>query len=380
MTKLFSIVFAIALGAGLSVQVRAETAKPQSRQILSATDVAALMERGESADAIAQKLSEQHGVDRASPSMKGKTDEQVIVYLLARPKSSPKEADKGKTIKHKAEGEIYYKGRQFDKAANEFSLAINYAGDNYELFKMRGDSYKQYLSTNLSPSSLTGQDEAKRALFDRKRKLVCNSIYADYRTASDLADKSIQNGVTEMNRLRDRMVELKEGNDPNTQYKKKSAENIISMRLMQRILYQQSAAKQAGITIKKATADYKTVCAKEDAARRDMIKRERDKTRDGKWVKYEENEETTYFYDKSTLSKSKGGITVLSRRETTHDEKSCVLVKVKLDCKIKTIGILETSRYDESGKLASKKQHDAKTTRNIVPGSADEKLLVTTCK
>jgi len=380
MMRQFSIFLVLALCAGLSGQVRAEQEKPQSKQILSATEVAALMEKGQSDADIAKKLSEQQGVDRSSPLLKGKTDEQVTVYLLTRPKSSGKVVDKGKIIKHKAEGETYYKGLQYDKAANEFSLAISYASDNYELYKLRGDSYKQYLMTTLSPSSPAGQDVAKRALFDRKRTLICDSIYADYRMALDLADKSIQNGVTEMNKLRDRMVELKEDKDPSTQYKKKSAENIISMRLMQRILYQQRAAKQAGITIKKAVDDYKTVCAKEDTARRDVIRLQRDKTRDRKWIKYGEKDETTYFYDKSNLSKSKEGITVLYRKETTDDDTSYDLVKAKVDCKKRTLSILDSSRYDETGKLVGKKQHDAKSIKNVVPGSTDEMLLAITCK
>jgi hypothetical protein len=374
------MLFFLTLGAGLSGQVRADQEKPQGKQILSAIEVAALMDKGESDADIAKKISEQRGVDRASSALKGKTDEQIIYQFLSRPKSSEKVVDKGKAITHKAQGETYEKSLQHDKAANEFSLAISHSTDDYDLYKLRGDSYKQYLTANLSPSPLTGQDEFKRTLFDRKRKLLCNSIYADYRMASGLVDKSIQNGVSEMNRLRDRMTELKDSKSPNDQYKKKSAENIISMRLMQRILYQQRAAKLAGININKAMADYKTVCAKEDAARRDVIRRERDATRDRKWMKYGEKNEATYFYDTSSPAKSKGSLTVWSRRETADDATSYDLAKLKLDCKNRSIGTLETSSYDENGKLALKKQFDTVSAKSVVPGSVEDLLLAKTCK
>jgi len=380
MKKLFPIFVVLAFVAGLSHTARAENVTIKSEEILTAIDVTALMEKGASSTEIANTLAKQWNIDRKAPPLKGKSDEQVIYYLLANPKFSTKVVDKGKYITYEAEGETYLKQRLYDKAAQKFSLAMIYSAPNHSLYKSRGDSYKLYLTTNFPPTASNAQDEAKRAIFDKNRKFLCNSIHSDYLTASKLVEKSIQDGVFEMNRLRNRMVELKEGNDPNVQYKKKSAENIIGMRLMQRTQYKYNSAKHAAITITKALADYRIVCAKEEAERRDLIKRERNSSRDGKWVQYSEKAEASYFYDKSNLLSSRGSSTTWLRIEKTDDEKSYDLTKVRLDCAKKTISTLESSRYDETGRRVYNKHSEKILAKKILRGSSEELLLGTVCK
>jgi hypothetical protein len=380
MKKILPILLVLTCMAGLSQTARAENKIIKSKETLTAIDVTTLMEKGASSAEIADTLAKQWNLDRATPPLKGKTDEQVIYYLLANPEFSTKAVDKGKFITYKAEGETYLKNLLYDKAAEKFSLAMIYSEPNHDLYKLRGDSYTRYLTTNYPPASSGTQDEAKQGMLDNKRKLLCNNIYSDYLTASRLADKKIQDNITELNMLRNRMVELKEGNDPNVQYKKKSAENIIGMRLMQRTQYKYNSAKHANITIKKALANYKVICSKEDAERRDLIRLERDKTRDRKWVKYGEKDESAFFYNKSNLLKSKGSSTAWLRIENTEDVTSHVLVKVKLDCTKRTLGTIEYSLFDETGTLTSKKQPEKILAEKILPGSSEELLLGKICK
>lgn len=380
MQKLFPILVILALVTGVSQSARAEKETTKSVEILTAIDVTTLMEKGTSSAEIANTLAKQRGIDRTAPSLKGKSDEQIIYYLLAKPKAATKVVDKGKSITYKSEGETYYKKLQYDKAAQKFTLAMIYSDTNHDLYKLRGDSYKKYLTTNFSPDSSSTRDEATQVLFDKKRKLMCNSIHADYRTASNLVDKRIQENITESNKLMERMVEIQEGTDPTLQYKKKSAANIISMRLMRRVNYQQNVAKQAGTQLKKAIADYKVVCGKEDAERRELIKRERDTTRDEKWVEFSEKDGASSFYDKTNLLKAKGSSTAWLRIENSDDVASYDLNKVTLDCTKRTISTLESSRYDETGKRMTIKQPEKTLVKRVLPGSSEELLFGKVCK
>lgn len=380
MKKLIPSIVILSLIAGLSQTARAEVGANKSEEILTAIDVTRLMEKGESSAVIANTLAKQWNMDRSTLPLKGKSDEQVINYLLATSESSIKFIDKGKFITYKTEGETYLKDLLYDKAAQKFSLAMIYSEPNHSLYKLRGDSYKLYLTTNFSPASSNAQDEAKQTIFVNNRKLLCNSIHSDYLKASKLVEKSIQDGVVEMNRLRNRMVELKEGKDPNLQYKKKSAENIIGMRLMQRTQYRYNTEKHADISIRKALADYRVFCAKEDAEHRNLIKSERDKVRDKKWLLYGEKDDDSHYYDKTTLAKAKTGTTVVIRTENSDDETSYNLAKVTLDCKKKTIGTLEFSSFAEDGTLSAKTQYKQIIFKNIVPGSVEDLLRGKVCK
>ncbi|TLN03461.1 hypothetical protein FDZ73_07825 [bacterium] len=379
MKKLFPGLVVLALVAGLSQTARAETGAKKSEEMLTAIDVTRLLEKGESSAMIANTLARQWGMDRSSPPLKEKSDEQVISYLLATTKTSKKVFDKGKFITYKAEGETYLKNLLYDKAAKKFSLAMIYSEPTHDLYKLRGDSYRLYLTTKFSPASVNAQNEVNQVIFENNRKLLCKSIHSDYLEASKLVEKSIQDGVFEMNKLRNRMVELKEGNDPNVQYKKKSAENIIGMRLMQRTRYKYNAEKHADISIRKALADYKVFCAAEDAERRNLIKRERDKSRDKKWLLFAEKDDGNHYYDKTALAKGKTGTTVVLRKENSDDETSYNLTKVTLDCTKKTVGIQESSSFGEDGTISASTKYKQIIFKDIVPGSAEDLLRGKIC-
>lgn len=380
MKKLFPSLVVLAFVAGLSQVAHAENDQPQKEQILSAFGVAAMMEKGSSDAEITKILAEQRGINRAAAPLKGKTDEQAMYYLLSVAEPKGKVVDLGKNVTHKAAGDAALKGKLYEKAATEYSLAINYSNEKYDMYKLRGDSYKEYLKSKLPLSSPEKQDEAKRPLFERKRKLICNSIVADYRTAARLVDKSIQNGITEMERLQVSMLELRKNSDETLKFKKRSSSNINIMRDMRRLLYRQSSARSATKHIGLAVAEYKTVCAEEEAERRNLIQQARDKARDKKWLLYGEKDDSSHFYDKTTLAKAKTGTTVVIRKENSDDETSYNLAKVTLNCKKKTIGTREFSSFGEDGTLSSRTQYKQLIFKNIVPGSVEDLLRGKICK
>jgi len=380
MKKRISILVALTFLAGLSYAAEPEKKSSQDQDILTAFGVADLMEKGASDAEIVQSLAKQRGIDRTTTPLKGKSDEQAIYYLLAVVEPKGKVADLGKNVTHKAAGDTAMKADLYEKAATEYSLAINYSFDQYDIYKLRGDTYKEYLKSKLPLSSPEKQEEAKRPLFERKRKLICNSIVADYRTAARLVDKSIQNGITEMESLKIGMLELRKDSDEMLKFKKRSSSNINIMRDMRRLLYRQSSAKSAAKHIGLAMDEYKTVCAAEEAERRNLIRQARNKARDKKWLLYAEKDDDSYFYDKSTLVKAKTGATVVTRKENSDDEKSFDLAKVTLVCKKKTIGTREFSIFGENGTLLSKAQYKQIMFKDIVPGTTEDQLRGKICR
>lgn len=385
MHKLFSVVLALTLAVWLPLGASAADEKVKVVKILTAIDVATLIENGASNADIVRILSEQRGVDPAAPALKGKSEQQKILLLLNLPEPAKKDADKGKTSAHRTAGEDSFKKKDYAKAAQEFSLATKYMVDNldiykHELFKLRGDSYKELLRSGLSPSTPEGQEESKKPFFDQKRVLLCGAVYADYRTASVLLDKSIRDGITEVEARNVRMKELKEGKDPTLQFKTKSNEYINIMRDMRRILYRQSSAKSAAKHLKLALEDYGKVCPAEEQARRDLVREARDKSRDRKWVKYGEIDDASYFYDKASLKKTKDGVTVWSRKETFDDDTSHDLLKLRLDCGKKKSRILETAGYGTDGKQTSKKEYKKPVEKTVVPGTPEVLLMDSICR
>lgn len=380
MKKRIPILIALTFLSGLSYAAEPEQNSSQDQQILSAFGVAALMEKGASDADIAKILAEQLGFDPATAPLKGKTDEQTMYYLLSVAEPKGKVVDLGKNVTHKAAGDAALKAKLYEKAATEYSLAINYSVDKHDIYKLRGDSYKEYLKSRLSHSSPENPDEAKQPLFKRKRNLLCNSIIADYRTAGRLIDKSIQDGITKMQDLEVSMLELRKGSDETLKFKKRSSSNINIMRDMRRLLYRQSSAKSATKHLALAVDEYKTVCAEEEAERRNLIRQARNKARDKKWLLYAEKDDDNYYYDKSALAKAKTGTTVMIRMENSDDEISYNLAKITLDCKKKTIATQESSSFGEDGTLSSKAQYKQIIFKNIVPGSVEDLLRGKVCK
>lgn len=380
MIKWILFLVALTFPTGLSYAAEPEKNSSQDQQILSAFGVAALMERGTSDAEIAKILAKQRGIDRAAAPLKEKPDEQAMYYLLSVAEPKGKVINQGKNVTHKAAGDKALKEKLYEKAATEYSLAINNSIDKYDINKLRGDTYMEYLKSRLPLSSPEKQDKAKRPLFERKRKLICNSIVTDYRTAARLVDKSIQNGITEMEQLKVSMLELREGTDETLKFKKRSSANINIMRDMRRLLYRQSTAKSANKHIGLAMDEYKSVCAEEEAERRNLIQQARDKVRDKKWLLYGEKDDDSHYYDKTALSKAKTGATVVIRKENSDDETSYYLAKVTLNCTKNTIGTLEFSSFGEDGTLSAKTQYKQIIFKNIVPGSVEDLLRAKVCK
>jgi len=380
MKKLFPILLILAFLGGLAQTTCAESKKPKTEEILSAFDVATLRENGSSDADIAKLLAEQRGVNKDSATIQGKPDQQVIYYLLTYAKPKGKFPDLGKTVTHKAQGDTALKERQYKKAATEYSLAINFSDNDYEPYKSRADSYMQFLKAKPVTAPVTTTAENKPAVSKEMRSLLCDSIYNDNHFASLLNNKQVQSGIFEMDRLRDRMQELRDNPDPSVDYKRKSYENILNMRLLQQVYYRQREAYQAGVNIRKAQTEYNTVCADEEATRRNMVRLERDKMRNEKWVKFGEKEEETYFYDKSTLAKSKGSVTVLFLKENIYDEKSYQLTKLTLDCKKKTFAVKNYAGYDGDGKQVFQKTFKNSVSKAATPGTAENLLMGAVCK
>ncbi|MDD2338276.1 MAG: hypothetical protein PHD01_17100 [Geobacteraceae bacterium] len=277
--------------------------------------------------------------------------------MLTYTKPKGKVPDLGKTVVHKAQGDTDLKGGQYERAATEYSLAINFSNNDYQPYKSRADSYTEYLKAKQATSQKAGTEEDKPGLSEKTRSLLCNSIYNDndYHFASILNNRQVQSGILEMDRLRDRMQELRDNPDPSVDYKRKSYENILNMRLLQQVYYRQREAYQAGVNLRKAQTEYNTVCTDEEANRKNLVRLARNTTRDKKWVKFGEKEDESYFYDKSNLLKSKGKVTVMFLKENTYDEKSYQLTKLSLDCTKKTYTTLEYFGYDGDGKQVFQK-------------------------
>jgi hypothetical protein len=353
---------------------------PQNQEIVSAFNVADFMEKGTSDTEIVQLLSKQRDMDLSAASLKGKSDEQVMYYLLSVAEPKGKVIDLGKNVTHKAAGDAALEGKLYEKAAKEYSLAINFSNDKHDIYKLRGDSYLEYLKSKLPLTSPEKQDEATRPLFERKRKLFCNSIVADYRTAGRLIDKSIHDGITKMQELEVSMLELRKDTDETLKFKKRSYSNINIMRDMRRLLYQQSSAKSAIKHLGLAMDEYKTVCTEEEAERRNLIRQARDKARANIWVLYSEKDDTRHYYDKTSLKKGKTGTIVVRRMENSDDETSYNLAKVTLDCKKKTIGMQEFTSFGEDGTLTAKTQYKQVLFKKILPGTTEELLRGKVCK
>ena len=257
-------------------------------EILTAIDVVDLMQRGSSDADIAKLLSDQSGYDRASALKKGKTDEQIIKSLIANP--TKKTIDSKVSVKHKIEGDKYYRESQYDKAAKEYTLAIQYSDNKYEPYKLRADTYKQYLKTKLSPVSGSSTEKGRQDLFYQSKRLLCSSIYEDYSEAIRLNDKTVSDIVLELNVLKNKMSKqtiIYEEDSKVAASRYRGGQNIHDTRRLQR-LYQlhiaaQTANKAIRKTIDEAISDYKLVCeAKEDAAHQELKKMETDIKKDKK--------------------------------------------------------------------------------------------------
>jgi hypothetical protein len=257
-------------------------------EILTAIDVVDLMQRGSSDAEIAKLLSDQSGYDRASALKNGSTDEQIIKSLIAIP--AKKTVDDKESMKHKTEGDINFSKSHYDKAAKEYTLTIKYSEDKYEPYKLRADTYKQYLKTKLSPVSGSSSDKTRQDLYDKSKRLLCDSIYSDYSEAIRLNDKTVSDIVLELNVLKNKMSKktiIYEEDSKVAASRYRGGQNIHNAHTLKKLHYSYVAAQKANKTIRKtideALSDYKMVCeVKEDAAHQELKKIETDSKKDKK--------------------------------------------------------------------------------------------------
>jgi hypothetical protein len=283
------------------------------------------------------------------------------------------------SIRHKFEADRLYKESQYNKAATEYTLAIVTSEDNVALYKSRGDSYRQYLATK-KPASF--MDEAQRDQLDRSRKILCSSIYSDYKNAIKKNKETLQGLESRMIVLKADMSSKKMPDQSKSNvapYHYRAAGNIQGMREMDRLYRSQRAATRNEIDLKKAMGEYKQVCGKEYAELRESIMVEKDRKREKKWVPYAIVEESGHYYDKSSLGKAKDDLSVWTLFENIAVEQTDVVALIRMNCNKMTMATIESATYDEFGKLIKKGRHDA-VLKKVIPGTIDEKLIREICR
>jgi hypothetical protein len=383
MKKYFPFVWALFLVAGFFTPSAAQNQKPPEGEVWTAIDVAEWILSGSSEVDIAGRLSSRRGFDRAAALNKGKTDAQIIAYLIAGGGTSENPADRNQGVRHKANGDRYFQEGQPKKAAQEYSLAAAYSQGDYAPYKSRGDVYRQYLVANLAPSPGGAADEAQNALLDKTRKFLCRSVYVDYKKAAEMIDETIRKNIAAINAMKFRMEQKAPNYDKESQAsptRSRTAQEIRDMRQMKTLSQTQVMANQAQIKMKNAVADYKLACGKEDAARRESLRNEREAKREKQWVKFAETGEDSFFYDRPGVVKSGRVLEVWTRRENANDETAFQAVHLRLDCPQNAVGTLESSSYDEMGELVAALRHENVTMTGLFPGSWEAMLAKEVCR
>ena len=383
MKKFIFFVSVLALAFGFSGLAQAQNEKPAVDEVLTAIDVAELISRGSSESDIVKLLSSRQKFDAVSARNKGKTDEQIIAYLVANQDRSKKGNDRNQSIRHRTDGDKYFLEAQYKKAVKEYSSAIEFSKEDYLPYKSRGDAYKKYLAAEFSPLAENKTDEAINNLLKKTRKLFCGSIYSDYTKATEIVDEAIRKNIAEINAIKFRMEQRNPNygaDDKASPSRSRTAQDIKDMRHLRTLGQTQGIANQAKNKMKMAVADYKLVCEKEDAARREFIKGERESKREKKWTRYIETEEFSYFYDKPGTARVDENLEVWTRRENMNDEASADVSRVRINCKNSAYAIMDIIKYDEMGEEVSKVHTDNIIMSKIFPGSMEERLFNEVCK
>ena len=285
MKKLLSFVLFLVFAASLAGPAHAEKEKIPATEAISAIDVADLLKSGSSDAEIAKVLSGKQGFDREAALKKGQSDQQIINYLITGTVDPGTKTDNNKSIRHKFEGDKYLKESKYGKAAAEYTLAIMNSKDNQALYKLRGDSYKQYLVSKLPVSSVSGKDETNQASLAGARKFLCGAIHSDYRKALEINKTVIEKNNSSIKVLENQMTKKDLGNVERSDvapYHKRAAGNIHGMREMDRLYRSQRSANHFNLSVKKAMSEYKSACREEDEAFRKSLKADTDSKRDKK--------------------------------------------------------------------------------------------------
>jgi hypothetical protein len=269
MKRLFPVVFVLVLAASFPGNALAENAKLPAGEVLTAIDVATLLKNGSSTTDIAATVSEQRGFDRESALKAGKTDLQILNYLISGTVYAKDVSDKNVAIRGKFDGDKLFKESRFDKAAAQYTLAIRNARDRYDLYKARGDSYKQYLKTKGAVPAKKAATGTAQSPDDTARLLVCSAANSDYRNSLRLNGELIQKIDTKIKVLNGKMGSQNLAKPQDTKvapYHNRAAGNIQDMRDMRVLYTSRTTARQTDIDLKKSLADIKGVCGEEDPA------------------------------------------------------------------------------------------------------------------
>jgi hypothetical protein len=269
MKRLFPFIVVLLLAASFPGLARAENVKLPAGEILTAIDVATLVKNGSSTADIAKTVSEQRGFDRGSALKAGKTDLQIVNYLISGTVYAKDVSDKNVAIRGKFDGDKLFKESRFDKAAAHYTLAIRNVRDKYDLYKARGDSYKQYLKTKAAVSTKKGATGAAQSADDTAMKLVCSAANSDYRNSLRLNGELIQKIDTNIKVLNGKMGSKNLAKPQDTKvapYHNRAAGNIQDMREMRVLYNSRTTARQTDIDLKKSLADIKGICGEEDPA------------------------------------------------------------------------------------------------------------------
>ena len=92
------------------------------------------------------------------------------MLTYAKPKGTV--PDLGKTVVHKAQGDTAMKAGQYEKAATEYSLAINFSNTDYQPYKSRADSYIDYLKMESAASPDAGPARGQTRFVQKYEKFI----------------------------------------------------------------------------------------------------------------------------------------------------------------------------------------------------------------
>jgi len=273
MKKMVPVVLVLLMAASVSGRAfAAESEKPPVGEILTAIDVADQLKKGSSVEDIAKAVAEQRRYDRESALKKGKTDLQIINYLITETWYSKDVPDKNKSIRSKFEGDANFRKAAFDKAAADYTVAIRNVRDKYDLYKSRGDSYRQYLKAGMSVPPEKGTDGGAGSTGDTGKMLVCSAVASDYGTSLKLNDGVIRKIDANIKALNEKMSKKDLANTADAKvapHYGRAAGNIQGMRQMDVLYRSRVFARQTDITLKKSLAEIKSLCGEENPALRE---------------------------------------------------------------------------------------------------------------
>ncbi len=272
-TLLVSPAFAAGQPPGAGHQADAVLGARDTEGVVTAIDVAEQWIAGQTDADIAASLSVQKGFDRQSALKRGTTDEMILWNLIGNAGDTPRMTDASKSVEHRSAADRHLREMRYDLAAQEYTKAIIFSGKSGEMYLLRANAYRQYLSNVLIPAMQRNAEPANRGRYDKSKRLVCRALYSDYESAKRANEQKIEDIRARMNAIQGRMSAMvTEGEttyvvDP---YYKKSAQNTHNMLEMRRLNRALRAANQPGVNLdaNKALSECKTLCEAESLPNR----------------------------------------------------------------------------------------------------------------